>query len=43
MATISVQDAEAPHRIITFNPSDRRAFIGGSDARIIMGARSSRS
>ncbi|WP_369726709.1 YqaJ viral recombinase family protein [Bradyrhizobium sp. LLZ17] len=31
------EGAEAPCSIITFNPSDRRAFIGGSDARIIMG------
>ena len=35
MATISAQGAEAPHPIVKFN--DRRAFIGGSDARIIMG------
>jgi predicted phage-related endonuclease len=35
VATISAKGAEAPHPIITFN--DRRAFIGGSDARIIMG------
>lgn len=34
MVTISAQGAEAPHPI---NPDDRRAFIGGSDARIIMG------
>ena len=26
-----------PHQIIRFNPNDRRHFIGGSDARIIMG------
>lgn len=25
------------HQIIRFNPNDRRHFIGGSDARIIMG------
>src|SRR5437879_11787876 len=37
MATISADGAEAPHRIIKFTPIDRRAFIGGSDARIIMG------
>src|SRR3954447_13959870 len=37
MATISAKGAEAPHRIIKFAPIDRRAFIGGSDARIIMG------
>ena len=27
----------ATHQIIRFNPNDRRHFIGGSDARIIMG------
>ncbi|MBR0713094.1 YqaJ viral recombinase family protein [Bradyrhizobium liaoningense] len=37
MATMSTDGAEAPHSVITFNPHDRRAFIGGSDARIIMG------
>ncbi|MDH2357456.1 YqaJ viral recombinase family protein [Bradyrhizobium sp. SSUT112] len=37
MATIPAEGAEAPCSIITFNPNDRRAFIGGSDARIIMG------
>lgn len=37
MATISAQGAEAPRSLITFNPNDRRAFIGGSDARVIMG------
>ncbi|WP_027524845.1 YqaJ viral recombinase family protein [Bradyrhizobium sp. Ec3.3] len=37
MATIATNGAEAPHPIIKFNPYDRRAFIGGSDARIIMG------
>jgi predicted phage-related endonuclease len=35
VATISAQGAEAPHPILTFN--NRRAFIGGSDARVIMG------
>ncbi|WP_376717375.1 YqaJ viral recombinase family protein [Bradyrhizobium sp. 62B] len=29
--------AEAPRSIVTLNRHDRRAFIGGSDARIIMG------
>jgi predicted phage-related endonuclease len=29
--------AAASHQIIRFNPNDRRHFIGGSDARIIMG------
>jgi predicted phage-related endonuclease len=35
----SVQEngADAPNQIIRFNPNDRRHFIGGSDARIIMG------
>lgn len=37
MATIAAHGAEAPSSIIKFNPNDRRAFIGGSDARIIMG------
>jgi predicted phage-related endonuclease len=37
VTTISANGAEAPRSIIEFNPSDRRAFIGGSDARIIMG------
>ncbi|MCK1473594.1 YqaJ viral recombinase family protein [Bradyrhizobium sp. 197] len=37
MATIAANGAEAPHRLIKFNSNDRRAFIGGSDARIIMG------
>jgi predicted phage-related endonuclease len=37
VTTISANGAEAPLSIIRFNPSDRRAFIGGSDARIIMG------
>lgn len=36
MTTI-VTNGEAPPPIIPFNPHDRRAFIGGSDARIIMG------
>ncbi|WP_371933104.1 YqaJ viral recombinase family protein [Bradyrhizobium sp. CCGUVB23] len=34
---MSANGAEAPHPIVKFNPHDRRAFIGGSDARIIMG------
>lgn len=37
MSTITANGAEAPHHIIVFNPNDRRHFIGGSDARIIMG------
>ncbi|WP_439711076.1 YqaJ viral recombinase family protein [Bradyrhizobium diazoefficiens] len=34
---MSANGAEAPSSIITSNPDDRRAFIGGSDARVIMG------
>ncbi|WP_409411404.1 YqaJ viral recombinase family protein [Bradyrhizobium manausense] len=34
---MATDGAEAPHSVITFNSHDRRAFIGGSDARIIMG------
>ncbi len=37
MTTIAANGAEAPHPVVNFNPHDRRAFIGGSDARIIMG------
>lgn len=37
MNTISTNDAEAPCAINKRNPNDRRAFIGGSDARVIMG------
>lgn len=37
METIPAEGAEAPRSLITFNPNDRRAFIGGSDARVIMG------
>lgn len=37
MIPIATDGAEAPHRIIKFDPIDRRAFVGGSDARIIMG------
>ena len=37
MTTIATDGAEAPHSVITLNRRDRRAFIGGSDARIIMG------
>ncbi|MGY3343506.1 putative phage-related endonuclease [Bradyrhizobium sp. USDA 4459] len=37
MAFVETDGAEAPHQIIKFNPHDRRHFIGGSDARIIMG------
>ncbi|WP_371933093.1 YqaJ viral recombinase family protein [Bradyrhizobium sp. CCGUVB23] len=34
---MSTNGAEAPRSVISFNRYDRRAFIGGSDARIIMG------
>ncbi|NYG48055.1 putative phage-related endonuclease [Bradyrhizobium sp. IAR9] len=37
MSTIASDGAAAPHSVVTFNRLDRRAFIGGSDARIIMG------
>ncbi|MET3339204.1 hypothetical protein ABIF61_007728 [Bradyrhizobium japonicum] len=37
MTTIATDGAAAPRSVITFNRHDRRAFIGGSDARIIMG------
>lgn len=37
MAFIRQNGADAAHQIINFNPKDRRHFIGGSDARIIMG------
>lgn len=37
METVPAEGAEAPRSLITFNPNDRRAFIGGSDARVIMG------
>ncbi|PDT83345.1 endonuclease [Bradyrhizobium sp. Y36] len=37
MTTVQTNSADAPNHIIRFNPNDRRRFIGGSDARIIMG------
>lgn len=38
MSTVQTEDVAAPQvQIIRFNPNDRRHFIGGSDARIIMG------
>lgn len=38
MSTIEAGGATEPHfQLIKFSPSDRRHFIGGSDARIIMG------
>jgi predicted phage-related endonuclease len=37
VASIQAHGAVAPDSIIRFNPADRRHFIGGSDARIIMG------
>ncbi|MBP0113869.1 YqaJ viral recombinase family protein [Bradyrhizobium vignae] len=37
MTTIASDGAAAPRSVITLNRHDRRAFIGGSDARIIMG------
>jgi predicted phage-related endonuclease len=32
------QRSQTPPHLLQFNPEDRRSFIGGSDARIIMGA-----
>lgn len=37
MTTVQRNGADAPNHIIRFNPNERRHFIGGSDARIIMG------
>lgn len=37
MVSVQSNCASAPHHVIRFNTSDRRHFIGGSDARIIMG------
>ncbi|MCA1528759.1 YqaJ viral recombinase family protein [Bradyrhizobium yuanmingense] len=37
MTTIATDGAAAPRSVINLNRHDRRAFIGGSDARIIMG------
>lgn len=37
MTTVQTNGADAPNHIIRFNPNDRRHFIGGSDARVIMG------
>lgn len=37
MVSVQSNGASAPHHVIRFNTSDRRHFIGGSDARIIMG------
>lgn len=36
MRNIATNGADEPHQL-KFNPSDRRHFVGGSDARIIMG------
>ena len=37
MSTVHINTAPTPNpEIIRFNPNDRRHFIGGSDARIIM-------
>jgi predicted phage-related endonuclease len=36
-AAPNLSQAHQSHRRITFDPKDRRTFIGGSDARIIMG------
>lgn len=37
MRSVQSDGVAAPQQIIRFNPNDRRHFIGGSDARIIMG------
>lgn len=37
MVSVQSNGARAPHHVIRFNTSDRRHFIGGSDAHIIMG------
>lgn len=37
MTTVQTNCADAPNFIVRFNPNDRRHFVGGSDARIIMG------
>lgn len=37
MTTVRTNGADAPNHLIRFNATDRRHFIGGSDARIIMG------
>ena len=38
MSTVHIHAAPTPNpAVITFNPNDRRHFIGGSDARVIMG------
>lgn len=38
MRSVQSEGPDGPqHQIIRFNPNDRRHFIGGSDARIIMG------
>lgn len=37
MTTVQTNGVDGPNHIIRFNPNDRRHFIGGSDARVIMG------
>ncbi|MCA6106964.1 YqaJ viral recombinase family protein [Bradyrhizobium cenepequi] len=38
MSSVQTDGADAPQiRIVKFNPVDRRHFIGGSDARVILG------
>ena len=37
MTSVQENGADEPNQIIRFNPNDRRHFIGGSDARIVMG------
>ncbi|WP_312014199.1 YqaJ viral recombinase family protein [Bradyrhizobium sp. CIR48] len=38
MSTLAANGAEAPHSPLSFRTNDRRAFIGGSDAHVIMGS-----
>ena len=37
MSAIQTSGGAEPRQFTKFNPADRRHFIGGSDARIIMG------
>ncbi|MBB4365114.1 putative phage-related endonuclease [Bradyrhizobium sp. CIR18] len=38
VSTLAANGAEAPRSPLPFRTNDRRAFIGGSDARVIMGS-----
>ena len=37
MSEIVINGADEPHHLVKFNTTDRHHFVGGSDARIIMG------